>query len=210
MTRIAGMPLHEVWPLIPPQQRPALAHQYGRALAALHAMQPADTDPGGIDWAVFCRDGIANWLERGSVRRLSAALQADGARYFRDHTASITGSPRVMLHGDLAPENLMVQEVNGQWTIAALIDFGNAMRGDAWFDLTAATILLEPGDRTIVHALLDGHAPGTSSRLAEVRPALMVNTLLHPLGDIAAGLALVPGATDCRTWNEVALRFWPD
>ncbi|MBP6507825.1 MAG: phosphotransferase, partial [Opitutaceae bacterium] len=51
MTRIAGMPLHEAWPLIPPQQRPALAHEYGHALAALHAKPPTDTDPGGIDWA---------------------------------------------------------------------------------------------------------------------------------------------------------------
>ena len=84
------------------------------------------------------------------------------------------------------------------------------MRGDPWFDLTAASILLQPGDRTMVHALLDGYAAGSSANLAHLRPSLMVNTLIHPLGDIAACLDLVAESSRCQTWDEVALRFWPD
>lgn len=210
MTRISGTPLHEAWPSVPPDQRASLAGAYGRSLAALHDLPISNLDPGGIDWSAFCHESMTLWPERNSVRQLPPALQADGPRYFGKHAKAVIQAPRVMLHGDLAPENLMVRESNGRWEIAALIDFGNAMRGDAWFDLTAATILLDPGNRTVVHALIDGCKPGTSSRLGDVRPQLMINTLLHPLGDIAACLSLYPGAAGCRTWDEVALRFWPD
>jgi len=116
----------------------------------------------------------------------------------------------VLLHGDLAPINLLVRSGPDGWAISGMIDFGNAMRGDPWFDLTAASVLLQPGDRTMVHALLDGYAAGSSANLARLRPSLMVNTLIHPLGDIAACLNLVPGSSRCQTWDEVALRFWPE
>lgn len=104
----------------------------------------------------------------------------------------------------------MARRNGDRWSIAALIDFGVAMCGDARFDLPPATLLLQPGDRAIIHALLEGWKPGSASRLEELRPALMICTLLHPLGDTAACLSLVPGAADCGRWEEVARVLWPD
>lgn len=208
MTRIAGIPLNEAWSQVPTNQQCALAGSCGKSLADLHAL-PTVKNPGNIDWEAFCQKGIINWPGRPSVLRLPPDLRKDGPRYLQTHAGAVAKAPRVMLHGDLAPENLMVRQSEGRWEIVAMIDFGNAMRGDAWFDLTAPTILLEPGNRDVVHAMIDGGIPGGSSRLAEVRPALMVNTLVHPLGDISACLDLIPGATACRTWDEVALLFWP-
>jgi hygromycin-B 7''-O-kinase len=210
MTRIAGIPLQRVWPDMPPDQRLRLAVEFGRLLASLHALPQTDLKPGAIDWSAFCHTSFARWTTRPAVARLSPALMADGPRYFQANGATVATAGRVLLHGDLAPVNLLVRCGPDGWAISGMIDFGNAMRGDPWFDLTAASVLLQPGDRTMVHALLGGYVTRSSVDLAHLRPSLMVNTLIHPLGDIAACLDLVPGSSRCQTSAEVALRFWPD
>ena len=210
MTRIDGITLQRAWPDVPPDERLRLAVEFGRLLASLHALPQTDLNPGAIDWSEFCQASFARWSARPSVARLSPALLADGSRYFETHGATVATAGRVLLHGDLAPVNLLVRSGPDGWAISGMIDFGNAMRGDPWFDLTAASVLLQPGDRTMVHALLDGYAARSSANLAQLRPSLMVNTLIHPLGDIAACLDLVPGTSRCQTWDEVALRLWPD
>jgi aminoglycoside phosphotransferase (APT) family kinase protein len=209
-TRITGKPLQHVWPEIPVDQGLRLAREYGLALADLHALPQADEDPGGIAWDEFCRSSITNWSSRPDFSRLPPVLQADGPRYLKTHGEVVANAHRVLLHGDLAPVNLIVRPEPAGWVIAGLIDFGNAMRGDPWFDLTAASVLLQPGDRKVVHAMLNGYANGTGDRLTEIRPSLMVNTLIHPMGDLVACLSLVPGLAQSQTWDEVAARFWPD
>ena len=210
MTRVAGIALQRAWREIPPEQHPRLAAEIGQLLAALHELPQIKMNPGGIDWTEFCHASFARWLARPSVGRISRALQDDGPRYFGAHGAAVATAQRRLLHGDLAPVNLLVRSEPAGWAISGMIDFGNAMRGDPWFDLTAASVLLQPGDRTIVHALLEGYAAGSSAALDRLRPSLMVNTLIHPLGDISACLALVPGAAACPTWDDVARLLWPD
>jgi hygromycin-B 7''-O-kinase len=210
MTRIAGVTLQHAWPEIPADERLRLAAEIGQLLACLHELPQGKLNPGGIDWTEFCHASFGRWSARPSVGRITVALQNDGPRYFRAHGAAVATSQRRLLHGDLAPINLLVRPEPDGWAISGMIDFGNAMRGDPWFDLTAASVLLQPGDRTTVHAMLDGYAGGSSADLARLRPSLMVNTLIHPLGDIAACLALVPGAAGCATWDDAARFFWPD
>jgi hypothetical protein len=37
----------------------------------------------------------------------------------------------------------------------------------------------------------------------------MAYTLLHPLGDIAAILGLIPGLDQSGSWDDGAEQFWP-
>jgi len=209
-TRIGGEPLHRIWGKLAQDERLAITAKLGRLLADLHALPSKEVNPGGITWREFCRSSFANWTNRRDFPRLSPALQADGPRYLADHGAAVAAAPCALLHGDLAPENLHVRQAGNGWEIAGMIDFGNAMRGDPWFDLTAPSILLHSGDRVIVHALLDAYAQSRGFDIAVIRPSLMVGTLIHPMGDLPECLALVPGASERATWNEVAALFWPD
>ncbi len=209
-TRVEGEPLHRIWGKLAQDERLAITVKFGRILAALHALPPGELNPGGIIWREFCVSSFSNWTNRRDFPRLLPALQADGPRYLAANGAIVAGASRALLHGDLAPENLHVRQTDGKWEIAGVIDFGNAMRGDRWFDLTAPSILLQPGDRRIVHALVDGYAEGSSLNIAAIRPSLMVGTLIHPMGDLPECLALIPGGPKCSTWDEVAELFWPD
>lgn len=144
------------------------------------------------------------------MRSLPKVLQIDGPRYLHAHIASIAVPASVVLHGDLAPVNLLVKQNHGHWGISGMIDFGNAMQGNRWFDLTAMGVLLQPGDRTLVHALIDGYSPGASRHMNEIRPFLQTNCLIHQLADQTGCLGLIPAAQTCETWDEVAKLFWPD
>lgn len=206
-SRLEGEPLHRVWPVLDRATRLRLAADYGRYFATLHSLPIGELRPGGILWSDFCRTSIAGWSERRDYARLPSQLQADGPRYLARHGTALISDRQALLHGDLAPENLLVRQRSGNWEIAGAIDFGNAMYGAAAFDLTAASVLLQPGDRAMVHALLE---PCTQQPLANLRPLLMAGTLIHPMGDLSECLELIAGASTCHTWHDVALRFWPD
>lgn len=209
-SRLAGEPLHRVWPALEAETRRQLAAEYGRFFTTLHALPRGDLLPGGILWADFCRTSIDRWTGRRDFPRLPPQLQADGPRYLARHGPVLAAAKSVLLHGDLAPENLLIRQKAGLWEIAGAIDFGNAMCGSALFDLTAASVLLQPGDRSVVHALCAPSLRGSGVSLADVRPQLMAGTMIHPMGDLPECLDLIPGTETCRSWDEVALRFWPE
>jgi hygromycin-B 7''-O-kinase len=114
------------------------------------------------------------------------------------------------LHGDLAQENALAQQSGGGWRMTGLIDFGNAMIGDPLFDYTAPTVLLQPGDAVIVRRFLTGAGVPPTMPIASLRTRLMAYTLIHPMGDLRDCLDLIAGGTACATWEEAAVRFWPD
>lgn len=206
-SRLEGEPLHRIWPGINRETQLQFAVDYGRLFSSLHALPIGNLLPGNLVWSDFCRTSIARWTERRDFSRLPSQLQADGPRYLARHGPALGSDRQVLLHGDLAPENLLVRQKAGTWEIAGAIDFGNAMRGAATFDLTAASILLQPGDRAMVHALLESCS---REQVADLRPLLMAGTLIHPMGDLPECLGLIPGAVTCSTWDEVALKFWPE
>lgn len=209
-SRLEGEPLHRVWSGLDRVTQLRLATEYGQLLASLHAVPAGNLLPGGIVWSDFCRTAIGRWTGRRDFTRLSPQLQTDGPRFLARHASALDAPRQVLLHGDLAPENLLVRRHLDRWEIAGAIDFGNALRGAEWFDLTAASVLLQPGDRAIVHALCASGLADSGTTLAAIRPLLMAGTMIHPMGDLPECLGLIPGGETCLTWDEVALKFWPD
>ncbi len=209
-SRLDGEPLHRAWPGMDRTTQLRLATEYGQLFATLHSVPAGDLLPGGIVWSDFCRTAITRWTERRDFLRLPTQLKTDGPRYLARHAPALDAARHVLLHGDLAPENLLVRRPLDRWEIAGAIDFGNAFRGADWFDLTAASVLLQPGDRATVHALLARYLESNQTSLTAIRPLLMTGTMIHPMGDLPDCLGLIAGADTCSTWDEVALKFWPD
>ena len=209
-SRIEGEPLHRIWTGLDRATQLRLATEYGQVLANLHALPIGDLRPGGIIWSDFCHTSITRWTDRRDYHRLPAPLRIDGPRFLTRHASALETPRQVLLHGDLAPENLLVRRHAARWEITGMIDFGNAFRGADWFDLTAASVLLQPGDRATVHALLAPHLEGNRTKLTTLRPLLMAGTMIHPMGDLPECLRLISGCDTCPSWSEVALKFWPD
>ena len=110
-------------------------------LGALHVEAPAEApdsfDRGGHPKE--CTEGFEHFLRAVDLDRSAE----DGVRAVWDDavTAPEWDGPRVWVHGDLHPANV----VTAGGTLAGIVDFGDVFAGDPAWDLAAAWLLLPAG-----------------------------------------------------------------
>ena len=206
-TRLPGIPLSRRWPSLDTATQKTIARDVGVSLAELHSVPLSGDFAGSETGAAWRARRTAVWQTRRDVARLSPILRDSALTYLESVQLEQIDRGRVFLHGDLAPENVLVTDRDGACRISGIFDFGNAFGGDAAFDFTAPTVLMAPGDRTIVRCFLEGYG-WQSSTLEQLRPQLMAYTLLHPMADLHDCLGLIPGLHEARTWDAVAEGFW--
>jgi aminoglycoside phosphotransferase (APT) family kinase protein len=110
-------------------------------LKALHAEAPADA-PDATDFGAHpkeCTAGFENFLQAVDL----GGLAEDGIRAVWDDAVAAPEweGPRVWVHGDLHPANVLVAD----GTLAGVVDFGAVFAGDPAWDLAAAWLLLPAG-----------------------------------------------------------------
>ncbi|MFD7816154.1 phosphotransferase family protein [Streptomyces sp. NPDC059785] len=171
---------------LPTSDSDLVARQVGRELARLHRLTPAaapelralPADDGAADpWALTERLRRAGWLDAGTARwltgwfgRLAAhrpAGPSDAAGLSHaadspsstDPSHSTDRSPTVLIHGDIAPQNLLVSAQPARLT--GIVDWGDAQWADPAADFAKMPL-------TAVPAMLAGYReengePGASS-----------------------------------------------
>ncbi|WP_425552039.1 aminoglycoside phosphotransferase family protein [Fodinicola feengrottensis] len=109
-------------------------------LRALHVEAPAEA-PDSTDRGAHpknCTGGFENFMravDLGDIAGKARAVWDDAA------AAPEWEGPRLWLHGDLHPANVVVSD----GTLAGVIDFGDLFAGDPAWDLAAAWLLLPAG-----------------------------------------------------------------
>ncbi|MGK3941546.1 aminoglycoside phosphotransferase family protein [Streptomyces caeruleatus] len=125
-------------------------------LRALHVEAPADA-PVATDRGAHpkdCTDGFENFLQAVTLDDSAADADADTATDTATDIAAAVRAvwddavaarpwegPRVWVHGDLHPANVVVAD----GTLAGIVDFGDMFAGDPAWDLAAAWVLLPAG-----------------------------------------------------------------
>jgi hygromycin-B 7''-O-kinase len=113
----------------------------------------------------------------------------------------------VLLHADLTADNVLVSHAAGRWWVSGLIDFGDALCGDALFDLVTPALMIARGDARLLAALFDGYGLPESERSPALRRRLAALALLHRFNDLRryqAGSARAP-----RNLDELAATWFP-
>jgi aminoglycoside phosphotransferase (APT) family kinase protein len=110
-------------------------------LRALHVAAPTDA-PDSSDFGAHpkaCTDGFENFLRAVDLGRFAE----DDIRAVWDDAVATPewAGPRVWVHGDLHPANVVVAD----GTLAGVVDFGAVFAGDPASDLAAAWVLLPAG-----------------------------------------------------------------
>ena len=117
-------------------------------LKALHVEAPADA-PGASDFGAHPKDCT------GGFEHFLGAVDLDGFGFAEDDIRAVWDDavaapewqgPRVWVHGDLHPANVVVAD----GTLAGIVDFGALFAGDPAWDLAAAWLLLPAGRRLAV------------------------------------------------------------
>lgn len=112
-------------------------------LRALHVEAPTEA-PTMSDRGAHpkkCTDGFENFLQGVAPGGLAADVRAVRAVWDDAVAAPEWEGPRVWLHGDLHPANVVVSD----GTLSGVIDFDAMFAGDPAWDLAAAWVLLPAG-----------------------------------------------------------------
>lgn len=178
---LSGEPLVRV----PPERRtPALAAELGGLLAALHTPAPDDV------WTSPYRGGSLKDRHDLVVERIHAhagdAVESLLARWRRVSAVADPPDPRLWVHGDLHPLNVLVEDGH----LAAVIDWGDITAGDpacdlliAWlgFDARAGAALRAAYDAAATHGLdLDALWTRAEAWAIHITLTILANSDDHP------------------------------
>lgn len=133
-------------------------------LKALHVEAPADA-PGASDFGTHprdSRDGFEYFL--GAVDLGSFGFAEDDIRAVWDDAVATPAwpGPRVWVHGDLHPANVVVAD----GALAGIVDFGALFAGDPAWDLGAAWLLLPEGSAS---RFFDSYAQADEATIRRAR-----------------------------------------
>ncbi|MFD9903131.1 phosphotransferase [Streptomyces sp. NPDC059063] len=161
-----------------PATRPAeAAAALAAFLTALHRPAP-DGAPAGRDRGgplADTADHFAQWLASATELGLVRAPDAVRAIWEDAAAAPAWAGPRLWLHGDLHPANVLTTD----GTFSGVIDFGDLFAGDPAFDLAAAWILLPDGAVDLFHEAYQPRPDAAALRRARGWAVLRALACLH-------------------------------
>ncbi|GIF69604.1 hypothetical protein Ais01nite_76390 [Asanoa ishikariensis] len=170
----------EIASLVPVVERRAVAGELAAFMNRLHVPAPAEAPVNpvrGVPLAV--RDEqIQDRLASGKLAR------EDELRALWDElrAAPVWDGPKVWLHGDPHPANLVLRDSS----LAAVLDFGDLTAGDPATDLAAAWLVFDAPGRAVFQAGIE--ADTATWRRARAW-ALAIGTAIAVFADIHPGLA---------------------
>lgn len=184
----------------------ALARWLGTALRRLHAVKlpirtaiPRLTSKKLRTWSASRkRESLPGWPE--GLRR-----QVDG--YLAAGTLPVKAGANHFIHADLTADHLLGELENGTWKTRGIIDFGDALRGNIFYELAALHLDLFAGDRRLLAAFLETYRLSPEDRQDFPRKAMSM-ALMHQFDIFAPLFARQPRLTEIRTLEELAVHLW--
>lgn len=209
---IPGCSIGEVYTRISQQDRVALAEWLGRLASELHKLPvPSPVSrlyPGS-------RSGYKRLLQTWFAARksqddlgLPPHLAQQCERFLQDsaHLHS-TDSSLHLIHADLTRDHILGDSVNGVWQPRALIDFGDCMVGDLYYELSALHLDLFDCDMRLLEAFLKVYG---SDLLADGRfpQRCLTAALQHQFNVLGVVFERHPQLNQTQSLNELAYQLW--
>lgn len=206
--KLSGTNLHDVWPTLGFDDKQRIMHQVGCFAKALNAL---DVEPKGllhVDWQAFLQSHSADAYERRKKQNLSGPLLDDINPYLNEVNYQPKEDKPMLIHCDLHAGNLLGEQIDGQWHLSGVIDFGDAVIStDKHYEMTSTTILMGLGDSALNRAFFDGYGL-TIDDVERLQQILMVLSIIRHSGELQYVLNQVKGCADMPNWHAVAERFF--
>ena len=191
----------------------SIAAQIGAVTRSLHqtgvdSIEGADA---GESWddlvARRRREVLPELVRRGLVTYEVAEGLAGILDYVIDHSRS---APRVVVHGDLESDHILLSRMNGEWSVSSIIDFGDARVGVRDYEWMPLWLGLFDRDIDEMRAFIESYDHRLLTDEAFPR-RLMGWTLLHDFGTdaIAELLHRTNTPTPVETFGDLCQTVWP-
>ena len=209
----AGLTLDAVRPDIARRDLLSIAAQVGRMTRSLHETSTALLE--GVDtgesWEDLVdrrrREALPELVESGIITsQVADALDV----ILEEIVASSNRLPRVVVHGDLESDHILLGRKDGEWRIESVIDFGDAKVGVRDYEWMPLWLGLFDRDIEAMRVFLEAYDP--SLLIDEDFPRrVMAWTLLHDFGSDAVSELIEKTNTLTPVANLDKLReiLWP-
>jgi Ser/Thr protein kinase RdoA (MazF antagonist) len=115
------------------------------------------------------------------------------------------GGSDCFIHADLTRDHFLGRLVDGHWSTMAVIDFGDAMLGNIYYELVALHLDLFDCDKRLLKTFLAAYSLPSDRDFVH---KMMVTSLLHQFDVNAYLFALKPELREFPTLDELAERLW--
>ena len=132
------------------------------------------------------------------------------AKIMDDTIDEARSRPRVVVHGDLESDHVLLSRTDGEWRVTSIIDFGDAIVGVSDYEWMPLWLGLFDRNPDELRAFIESYDPTLLSDESFPR-RLMAWTLLHDFGTDAISELLdrtnIP--TPIKTFDELSNTVWP-
>lgn len=144
---LPGRPLGEITNELTAEARARAWRSVGEVMRRVHSIDYPTEDAGVIvgekvrsfdegSWGGFCRGGTIKHAVRLQERRPDLHIDLDRLETLGDRFQPVLDdTPRVLLHNDSHPWNVLVAETEGAWECSGVLDWEHAWVGDPTWDL---------------------------------------------------------------------------
>ena len=191
----------------------SIAAEIGSVTRSLHrtGIDKLEGADAGETWDALIDRRRREVLPELISRRLITSDVAEGLVAILDDVVSSSRSkPRVVVHGDLESDHVLLSRTDGEWRVSSIIDFGDARVGLRDYELMPLWLGLFDRNAAEMRAFIESYDPTLLSDEAFPR-RVMGWTLLHDFGTDAVA-ELLDGTdtpTPIETFDELCQIVWP-
>lgn len=210
MTQLAGRASREVWESVGLRDRLEIVTRLGVAMRELHESEaPLEQPALNRDWNGFVERQARLSVERQRACGANPEWLESLPAYIATRLELLTANhEQVFLHGDIHAGNLLLDERNGRWHIAGLIDFGDSLCGFHEYEFVAPGVLMVQGSRELQRAMLLAYGYREAQLDLTLRARLMLLTVLYECSDLRKyALRLAPEAVHL-TLDQLEAAIW--
>jgi hygromycin-B 7''-O-kinase len=209
---VPGISLGEVYGLVTFADKLDLARDLGKLTHRLHALSLDNSPLFRPIWEPFLdflRSQTARCLEnhrRWGILPERLVGQIDMFLLPPEELVD-TRLPPHWIHADLTRDHLLGRLEGGRWRTSGLIDFGDALVGNLYYELVTLHLDLFAGDTRLLDAFLLAYGTGAADRPDFSRRA-MSTALLHPFNVLECVHLIRPSLFQVETLQEMADLLW--
>jgi hypothetical protein len=189
-----------------------LARQLGRLISRMHSLRLPLDSVIPCDWKSYL-DRLTHLLSNCQQRHIAwgslpSSLLAEIPNYLLPPSALLPPTPYAsLIHADLTRDHLLGNLQDGEWYLRAIIDFGDALNGDLFYELVVLHLEIFDADLNLLREFLAAYQPSPFHQQDFTRKAMTL-TLLHPYDAFATLFARHPELSQCTGLGELASRLW--
>jgi hygromycin-B 7''-O-kinase len=181
---LPGTPLNQVWEQVEARDREALCETLGGVMAALHAVPTKGMEAIAVDWPAWLAERRAGFAAAQTERGATPEWIAAALDYLDEMWAEVVQGRPVLLNADITDEHVLLAQEDGRWRMTGLIDFGDAMLGDALYEFTAPLAFIVQADVPLRRALCRGYGHLDAALNVGFFRKLAAMALLHQFADL--------------------------